>query len=461
MSWYRIDMPARELEDLEGLAAILTAPFVVWNEGEGLRAPLEPSVAEWLRAEGLDVRPASAPEPLPAEPFVCEPTALDAIMKLRFAAALVVPKRVEKLVAKIERGLLLRRIPETRALISWIESVRRNNYTAFQAYIVKLLSGKSDKPARKLLEMKKPHHRAVLLAPNGLAALIEGLSWARFVNPPRGEELRFGFACAPALSAVREKPGKLVAVLRVGMRPQGNNSITLIGEPGTGKSALLRFLTWQLHRFRYPENVIIFDFSGEYSFLERYGFQRRSACVDFFMNPLSSLGPRLAAEVVQEVVAGVWGERMSPIQMEDVLFPALLKSSTLFDAYRHIVEMERSAAREDLRTAAAAVLRRLRGILTPALAAQGELPRGRVVIDLTSIEGEAGKVALVLTAMQWIYLDPRPVLLVVDDASKLGPECSILDRVIMHLRKHDVHVWAAVQDPELAPRALLQAAHLL
>ncbi|MEM1715799.1 MAG: radical SAM protein, partial [Thermofilaceae archaeon] len=28
---------------------------------------------------------------------------------------------------------------------------------------------------------------------------------------------------------------------------------------------------------------------------------------------------------------------------------------------------------------------------------------------------------------------------------ELGPECSILDRVVMHLRKHDVHVWAAVQ----------------
>jgi len=44
---------------------------------------------------------------------------------------------------------------------------------------------------------------------------------------------------------------------------------------------------------------------------------------------------------------------------------------------------------------------------------------------------------------------------------ELGPECSILDRVDMHPRKHDVHVWAAVQEPELAPRTLLQAAHLL
>lgn len=457
-TWYRLDVNPQG-EELEELAASLQTPFVIWNDGGGLRALLHPATAELLKP-WVELQPSGAPEPLPAEPFVCEPTALHALRELRFAAALVVPKRADKLVAKYEKALLLRRIPETRALVSWIESVRRANYTAFEAYILKLRSGKGDKPARKLLEMKKPHRRPVLLAPSGLAALLEGLSWARYVNPVRREELRFGFACAPALSAVRERPGKLVAVLRIGMRPQGNNSITLVGDPGTGKSTLLRFLVWQLHRFAYPDNVLVFDFSGEYAFLERYGFQRRRACVDFFINPLS-LGPRLAAEVVQEVVAGVWGERMTPIQVEDVLVPALAKSQTLFDAYRIVTEMERSAAREDLRTAAAAVLRRLRSVLTPALAAGGELPRGRVVIDLTPIEGEAGKVALVLAALQWLYLNPRPVLVVLDDASKLGPECSILDRVVMHLRKHDVHVWAAVQDPELAPRALLQAAHLV
>jgi len=72
VSWYKLDVPAHQEEELEGLATALQTPFLLWNDGSGgLRALLDPTTAERLKAYGCGVEPARRIRLTPGPPWGC------------------------------------------------------------------------------------------------------------------------------------------------------------------------------------------------------------------------------------------------------------------------------------------------------------------------------------------------------------------------------------------------------
>jgi hypothetical protein len=223
-----------------------------------------------------------------------------------------------------------------------------------------------------------------------------------------------------------------------------DNSLLLCGAPGTGKSIILDTMLAQV-----PEwwNLLVLDPTGEHAILEKLpdkGYAVLRAGVDVFLNPLE-LGPAGAFDVVTGVIEGYWGERPSPI-VSQTLSRALQGSKNLAEVYERVEKVLAGSSREDERSAAAALLRRLEPLLScPALYGLELLPRGKVVIDMSTIESEAAKAAFALTALHAVYSSAKlgkwRGIVVVEEADRLG-DCVVVNRISDELRKYGVSVWA-------------------
>ena len=239
-----------------------------------------------------------------------------------------------------------------------------------------------------------------------------------------------------------------------------DNSVLLLGAPGTGKSTVLDTILSRVHE---GWSVLVLDATGEHEVLGRYGYVVLRAGLDLRINPLS-LGPAAAFDVLKGVIEGYWREEMSAAKGE-VLRRALRRARNLAEA---LAEIERALESpvEGERDAAAALLWRLEPLLAcPALYGEGgALPEGRVVVDMSAIEDEASAAAFALTVLHLVYsaakLGEWRGLVVVEEADRLG-DCDVINRIADELRKYGVSIWAVGHSLARIARKLADARYQL
>ena len=245
-------------------------------------------------------------------------------------------------------------------------------YNAVYRFIAFAFPGDDEKLARMVRELRLPRLRRPWTAKVGASPLDLSILTER-LREGGGLRARLTRLAELALATrIAVAPG-----FELRLAPGEDNSLLLLGAPGTGKSAFLDYL---LSRLPPSWSVLVIDPTGEHAVLARYGYKCLRAGVEFFANPLE-LGPAAAQDVLEGVIEGSWGERVTPIQSY-MLSEALLKARTMPDVVDYLVSQVAKAGREDLASAAAPLLRRLRPLAKcPALLGHGGLPRGRVVLD--------------------------------------------------------------------------------
>ena len=163
------------------------------------------------------------------------------------------------------------------------------------------------------------------------------------------------------------------------------------------------------------------------------------------------------------MIEGVWGEQPSPI-VAQTLRRAIQGARSLRDVYANVERAWLSADREDERSAAAALARRLRPMLHHCLMGEGSLPMGRLVIDESPVEREEARAAFNLTALHALYQAALRGLwrgiVAIDEADRLG-DSAILNRICDELRKYGVSVWAAGHSLARIARKLADAKYQL
>jgi len=241
------------------------------------------------------------------------------------------------------------------------------------------------------------------------------------------------------------------------LREGSDNSLTIIGAPGTGKSSFLDYLLSKLEGW----NVLVLDVTGEHRLLERHGYRVLEAGVDLFINPLA-MGVDVAYSVILGVIEAAWREKASPI-VAYTLYTALQKSGTLLDAYSHVEKLLSSSRQEDERAAAGALIRRLRPMIHPALLGHGDLPRGRTVVDLSPLPEEAKNI-FSLSALYLAYFSAVrggwSGIIVLDEADRLG-DTEVANRIADELRKYNVSIWAVGHSLARVARKLADAGTLM
>lgn len=447
LKWFRVlEPPLSGLAEEALRSFLLSLPRgMLYNDGFGLviGAPVEP--------RGLRVEPWFPPRSARARPW--RTSELAPQPQLEVGVVSFKARRWRGL----GRGVTLSMLTELQR--EWVDEVLAAGRLFFSACAVEFESlrpeGRGCKYVERVLSFKRPAlaYRPMALSPSGLIKLAKSMSRVAFIDPPRRVDAALG---AAAVVRVADRP-----MLHVGLISRRNNSMLIVGAPGTGKSVLVdRMLAHLLERgYSYPENIVILDPTGEHgAALLAYGCEVLGAGTELFINPLS-LGPAIAREILEatpvEIMDGKWGYGPGA---SSALFSALSQSRTLADTLEVLGRFAAAAAKAEDRDAALAALRRLERLLHPALCGSGGVPRGRVVIDLSTMETVEQRAAFSLALLYRVYYEAQrgawSGLLVVEEADRFGPHCDILNRVADELRKHDVHVWAAAHDVSRVPSAL-------
>jgi hypothetical protein len=315
------------------------------------------------------------------------------------------------------------------------------------------------KLAERVEKLKAPRLLARELTPLELAKLTEELTAEPYgAQSPRD----------PKLQRLAEKMGfrfklPLADGYLTTVAPGRDNSLFLCGAPESGKSlALDHYLT------QVPENwnALVIDPTGEHAVLAKWGFAVLRAGVDVKVNPLA-LGER-AFDVLEGVLESLWRrgeERELTAPKLEVLREAVSNAKSLWDVYRNVARTLEGAQREDVRSAAFGLKRRLEPmLLCPALYGEGaELPSGRAVVVTQLGRGEA-ELAFIYTLLHMVYSAAKAGrwqgVVVIDEVDQLG-DAEIVNRICDELRKYGVSVWAAGHSVEGVPSKLLNARYQL
>jgi hypothetical protein len=482
--------------------------FILWNSGYGLQLAV-PKGARPPESWSLEKR--GEPKPRPAAPLTEEDLKREKLLGALIASPVPVhevKKNYGRFIRNYRRALALAQVGKGKVLDEledarvWWEEAKACGFEVYACYGLRFLFadeevkvgfrktaklrdlakrmkegdeeareawGKLAEPAAKLLEAKpKRLKRAPLwLTRSQLERLLHALS-VIYREDIGGVEvfLASGFSIALRLGA-------------------GNNNILVVGESQTGKSTLVGCMLARLARRSWPKNILILDWTGEYTFLEKYGFRVIEA-LDPVCNPLA-LGPEAALEILQQAAYeltesergrfGVWGlretekalmeaEREAAEELEAAVKEGSERGGTLVDVVRALERRLASARTQNERDAARAALNRVELFLHPALCArEWALPEGRVVVDLSRLPSKRLKKAVGLTLLRMILAGAEGKnawrgLVVVDEVhnylvpTPAGPDCSVITDIANQLSKHGVAVWAVGQQYHRVPVGL-------
>jgi hypothetical protein len=497
--WYKV-RKAGDLSELRQYPA-----FILWNSGYGLRL----AVPKGARPpEGWSLAKRGEPRPWPAAPMTKEDLAKGKLLGALIASPVPIPE-VEKnygrfmrnyrralALAQMGKGKVLEELEKVRP---WWEEAERCGFDVYACFGLRFLDFGE--------EVKVGFRKTAKL--RDLAERVEGgdeeasKAWERLAEPAakllEAEPKRLKRAplwltrsqlerLLHALSVVyREDWGGIEVflardfsiALRLGA---GNNNILVVGGSQTGKSTLVGCLLVQLARQGWPDNVLVLDWTGEYTFLERYGFRVIEA-LDPVCNPLA-LGPSAAVEILQQAAYeavesergkfGTWGlrmaeravveaEREAARELEAAVEEGSERGGTLIDVLRALERRLASARTQNERDAVLAALYRVELVLHPALCArEWALPEGRVVVDLSRLPSARVKRAVGLTMLRMILASAgrwRGLVVVDEIQSYLVPrggelDCPVVTDIANQLSKFGVAIWGVGQQLHLVPAGL-------
>ncbi len=466
VAWFGAEVPPTE-HVATLLIASGTDRFLAANWGEGFALALPEGAAgrfaELVESRGWRVWRVAPPELPPLRfydvlrawpvPEDLAPVRGGVVAEVRRGRAMVrVLSAIDRQYLAVASGVLVR-LPMPPEVERARESLIVHGATV-RAFPFVFDERSSRKFARKVAELKLPRRGSGWFTPLDVERLL-----AR-VREGGGYRQRPKIAVMAVREFGLEFSVRLADALALTFSEKQDNSLLLCGAPGTGKSIVLDTL---LAAVPASWNVLVLDPTGEHAVLAKFGYRVARAGVEVFLNPLE-LGPAGAFDVIAGVIEGYWRERVSPIVAE-ILRRALQASKNLAEAYDRIGELLEKSGREDERNAAAALLRRLEPLLTcPALYGLELLPRGKVVIDMSSIESEEAKTAFALTVLHAVYSSAKlgrwRGVVVVDEADRLG-DCEVVNRICDELRKYSVSVWAAGHSLARIARKLTDAKYQL
>jgi len=458
--WYKVEA-ALALDELQRYPA-----FILWNGGCGLHLAL-PEGAEG--PEGWVLERRGEPEPLPAAPLARgELEALLARAEPLLGAALLSPVPYMEAVKEYARFMArYEAAPEgLEGEREWWREAEACGFRIYRGFALRFLEsgeGVGDRAAERVEEeaaerllrsrAERLKRGPLLLTQRQLERLLHALSVVyREPVDPVVAELGLGSEVF------------LARDFSIALRPRANNNVLIVGEPQTRK-ALAGSLLAELSERKYPPNILVLDWAGDYAFLERHGFRVIEA-LDPVCNPLA-LGPDAALEVLegaahQSEEGKLLQKPAVALQVESALFEALKggRDGTLVDAARILRERAQRAEAEWERGAAGEALRALRPFIHPALCTRGwGLPEGRVVVDLGGLPDERVRKAVALTVLRAVYAGRWRGLVVVDEIQNYliptptGPDLPI----IADIAKRGAAVWGVGQHYHLVPSGLLGA----
>ena len=484
--------------------------FILWNGGDGLRLAV-PKGAKKPEGRGWSLAKRGEPRPWPAAPLTEEDLAKEKLLGALIASPVPLGEakknygrfmrnyRRAQALAQMGKGKVLEELEKVKP---WWEEAERYGFEVYACLGLRFLDLGEEvkvgfreraaladlakrakegdekaskawerlaKPAVKLLEAKpKRLRRTPLWLTRGqLERLLHALSVA-YREDRGGIEvfLAEDFSIAVRLGA-------------------GNSNLLVVGESQTGKSTLVGCLLAQLARWGWPKNILILDWTGEYTFLEKCGFRVLEA-LDPVCNPLA-LGPAAALEILQQAAYeaaesergkfGIWGlreteralmeaEREAAQELEAAVKEGSERGGTLIDVVRALEKRLGSVRTQNERDAVQAALNRVELFLHPALCArEWVLPEGRVVVDLSRLPGKRVKKAVGLTMLRMILAGAEGEhawrgLVVVDEIhnyivpTPAGPDCPVVTDIANQLSKHGVAVWAVGQQYHRVPVGL-------
>ena len=495
-SWFKV----RKSGSLDGLSKYPS--FIFWNSGYGLHLAVPRGSSS---PEGWAVEECEAPSALPAA--VLPYGELVKAQKL-LGAAIVSPvplpevmKRYSRFRASYERARLAAQWGKGKALEElewarvWWEEAKECDFKVYAGLALRFLEpaelvrvGLRRVQLRKLEESAERGDEAALRALEGLSKPAGKLlrAKAKVMKGPLWLTHRQLERVHYALSVVyREAQGAEVFLapdFSIAVRAGSNSNLLVVGESQTGKSTLVGCLLAQLASRPWPENIVVFDWTGEYAFLERYGFRVIEA-LDPVCNPLA-LGPMAALEILQQAAYeltesergrfGIGGlteaeralmeaERESARELEDAVKEQSERGGTLVDVVRALEGRLGSVRTQNERDAVLAALHRVKLVLHPALCAgRWALPEGRVVVDLSRLPSARVKKAVALTMLRMVYASAgrwRGLAVVDEVHSYLIPagtryDSPTITMIANQLSKFGVAIWGVGQHYHLVPSGL-------
>jgi hypothetical protein len=426
---------ARSEDLFDALVRSKTRRFAVANFGKGLLVAVEDRCAQHFREAVVNLGGRATPLQSVSLPPV-KPRPLHAYpveAPLDLGGVYGVFKPAMRYVVKEYRywGSYM-----PRALEQYIYSAVRYRRVV-EAHIFAFDPRGDAKLAEDIARLRLPLHKALLWPKVRLTPLDFWVLTRRLV------ELG-AYAEKPRLVELVERGASLAIPVADGLyvaaAPGQDANMLVVGAPGTGKSLFMDYILESLARA--PVNIAVLDPTGEHAArLEDLGYTVLHAGRNYFLNPVATPN---AFDIIYNSVSELWREDGLRAFPSEILANALEKSRTLVDVLGNVETTMKSATREDTLTSCAALLRRLRPLVHPALLGEAGLPSGHVVVDLTFMDSDRTRKAFILTFLYNVYYEARrgrwSGIVVIDEADRHATEA--LDWVADELRKYNVAVWA-------------------
>ncbi len=228
-----------------------------------------------------------------------------------------------------------------------------------------------------------------------------------------------------------------------------NNNSLFVGMAGTGKSTFVKSILFRMRR-SIRNNIIVIDFTGEYSVLEKAGFKHLIPGVNFYLNPF---GLPEGRDILLYYIRYAFGREITPIQL--AIISDLTESyDNLEDMINYLRDRISRTRDEGLRNAYSAVLNRIRPLGEfNIFRGNSSLPPGLLHLNLAYLPGNMVKVFFTITLLYYLYFmalrGEYTSFIVIDEAERVAKpfliqsnvERNIVTMVYDELRKYGLFMF--------------------
>jgi len=233
------------------------------------------------------------------------------------------------------------------------------------------------------------------------------------------------------------------------LEPYENNNTLIVGQAGTGKTLFMKSILYRIVEQRFNENILILDFTGEYSGLS--GFTTLFPGVNFFINPLQLPFP-MNRDTLFYFIRYVFGREVTPIQYY-ILSEMIGKCESIRDIISSLRDELGRARDEGWRNAYSSIYNRLMPLgEMDAISKITGIPNGYVHLNLSHMGDQQQTFFSIITLHYLYYLakyGEYSAVIVIDEAERIAlplPGANRIDRnivtkIIDELRKYGLFVF--------------------